>query len=322
MKRVAFLAAAGGAVALAATRASGASAESDIALDTPTGSIAGTLLLPASKSTSLPTVLLIAGSGPTDRDGNNPLLPGKNDALKLLAEALGARGVVSVRYDKRGIAASKAAGRLERDLRFDAYVEDAVGWIRLLRAKRPSSHVVVAGHSEGALIGTVAARRAPVDALVTLEGAGLPAAAVLRKQLRGKLPPDIFARADQILADLEASRTVSTVPDSLQPLFHESVQPYLISWFKYDPAAELAAVRAPITIVQGSADVQVSNADADVLSKAAPSARRVNVDGMNHVLKHAPDTSSQEAILRGYTDPSLPVEPAVVDAIAAAATKD
>lgn len=319
MKREKFLAAVGGAVALASARPAVAAAESDIVLETPTGSIAGTLTLPASRANQASVVLLIAGSGPTDRDGNNPLLAGKNDALKLIAVALADKGVASVRFDKRGIAASAKAGPAERDLRFDTYVEDAAGWIRLLRADRRFARVVVAGHSEGALIGTVAARHVHVDALVTLEGAGSPAGETVRRQLRGKLPPDDLARADQILTDLEAGRTVSAIPDALQPLFRESVQPYLISWFKYDPAAELAGVRAPVTIVQGSADVQVSNADADLLSNAVPSARRVNVDGMNHVLKRAPDTSSQEAILRGYTDPSLPVEPAVIDALARAA---
>ena len=94
-----------------------------IILNTSTGDLHGTELLPDGAGPH-PVVLIIAGSGPTDREGNNPLIPGRNDSLKMLGEGLVAKGIASVRYDKRGIAASAKAGSREDDLRFEHYVDD------------------------------------------------------------------------------------------------------------------------------------------------------------------------------------------------------
>ncbi|HUY11559.1 MAG TPA: alpha/beta hydrolase [Candidatus Dormibacteraeota bacterium] len=314
MTRMHFLAATGGTVAASLLPHSGGASESEIALDTATGQIAGTLFLPAG-GVPIPVVLIIAGSGPTDRNGNSPMLPGKNNAYKLLAAALAERGIASVRYDKRGIGASVKVP--EEDLRFDTYVDDAAAWIRKLHHDARFARVIVAGHSEGALVGTIAVQRAPAYALASLEGAGRPAATILREQLKPKLPPLLYEQAEAALLSLQAGHTVASPPPELQALFRPSVQPYLISWFAYNPAVEIAKVDIPICIVQGTADVQVSEVDAEALARAAPRATLVIVKGMNHVLKYAPNVSSQEAILRGYEDPSLPVDLQAVGAVAA-----
>lgn len=315
MKRTSFLAAGAGAAAVA-TVPGIAFASADLTLTTPTGKLAGTLELPSATG-PVPVVLIIAGSGPTDRDGNSPL--GRSDAYKLLALGLARRGVASLRYDKRAIGASAAAGADERVLRFEAYVEDAAAWLRELRVQRRFARFAIAGHSEGSLIGMLAAAREPVDGYASLEGAGRAAPVLLREQLHRNLPSELAAQSDHIVAELIAGRTVAEVSPALMGLFRPSVQPYLISSFRYDPAREIARVRAPVAIVQGTADVQVTRTDADALHAAAPAARFVVVEGMNHVLKHAPDTSSPSAILAGYTDPSLPVADAVIDTVAALA---
>src|SRR5262249_19557543 len=144
-------------------------AEQPIALTTSTGAISGTLVMPAATG-KVPVVLIIAGSGPTDRNGNSPALPGRNNSYKMLAEALAADGVASVRYDKRGIAESKAAAAREADLRFEMYVDDAAAWVNQLRADPRFSRVIVAGHSEGSLIGMLAAANAKADAFVSIAG--------------------------------------------------------------------------------------------------------------------------------------------------------
>ncbi|HEV2261741.1 MAG TPA: alpha/beta fold hydrolase [Candidatus Rubrimentiphilum sp.] len=316
MKRNHFLVLSSGAVAAATIPIKAWAAESDIALHTATGTISGTLSLP-NAAKGVPIVLIIAGSGPTDRDGNNPLIPGKNDAYKLLAAGLAGRGIASVRYDKRGIGASAKAMTSESSLRFTTYVDDAKGWIDLLRRDPRFSKVVVAGHSEGALIGTIAAQRPGVAGFASLEGAGRPAAAILRAQLKPQFPPALYAEADAAITQLQNGKLYTAgLPDSLNALFRPSVQPYLISWFKYDPAVEIGKVRAPVIIVQGTADLQVTMVDAQALQSGNPRAKLVVVEGMNHVLKHAPNTSTQAAILAGYSDPALPVDPKVTDAVA------
>jgi uncharacterized protein len=317
VNRRGFVRATLGAFAVPALGAAQSGSESDISLQTSAGTLFGTLRLPP--AIPAPVVLIVPGSGPTDRNGNNPLVPGKNDAYALLASALAGGGIASVRYDKRGIGASWIAGGSEKNLRFDDYVSDAEGWIRLLAADHRFSAVTVAGHSEGSLIGMLSVQSETARALVSLEGAGRPAPAVLREQLKRNLTPKLYAKADAVIHTLEQGKLSPNPPPELDLLFRESVQPYLISWFKYDPAQEIAKVRIPVTIVQGTADVQVSMDDERTLARANPAARVVIVEGMNHVLKHEPDTWSQQSIIEGYEDPSLPVDPHVVEAVASAA---
>jgi alpha-beta hydrolase superfamily lysophospholipase len=283
----------------------------DVILDTPTGKIAGTLTLPANARPRA-AVLIIAGSGPTDRDGNNPVA-GKNDSLKMLAEGLAAAGYAALRYDKRGIAASAAAGLKEADLRFDTYVDDAVRWADWLRKDRHFSSVIILGHSEGALIAAIATPRSKADALVSLAGAGRPAATLLREQLNGKLPPALAAQSEQILASLVEGKAAADVPPALDALYRPSVQPYLISWLKYDPAKEIAKVTAPTLIIQGTTDQQISLADVQLLAAGNPRARVERIDGMNHVLKSVAGTPAEQA--RSYGDPTLPLNPSLLPAI-------
>ncbi|MBV8722354.1 MAG: alpha/beta fold hydrolase [Candidatus Eremiobacteraeota bacterium] len=315
MKRTTFLAAAAGAVSAGFAVRPVRASEADIALSTPTGTIMGTLVIPSKMLP--PVVLIVAGSGPTDRNGNNSLGIGAN-AYGLLAEALAQRGVGSLRYDKRGIGKSAMSGLSESDVRFETLADDAAEWIRWLRADGRMSKIVVAGHSEGSLLGMLALQRAKGDAFVSLEGAGRPAPVVLREQI-ARNAPQYSAESDAVIAQLAAGHTVSDPPPELDALFRTSVQPYLISWFKYDPAVEFAKLRVPSTIVQGTADVQITMDDARALQRTNTSAKLVVVDGMNHVLKYAPDTSTPAAIAKGYEDPALPVDPHAIDAVYEAA---
>lgn len=312
MMRRALLCALGGTLAAVVFPRAARASSFDIRLQTATGVIYGTL--DAASETPAPVVLIIPGSGPTDRNGNSGQL--RSDTYERLASALAADSVASVRYDKRGVGESAGAMTAERDLRFETYIDDAAAWLRQLRGDRRFSRIVVAGHSEGSLIGMIAVQRAPADAFVSLEGAGRPGPAILREQLEPRLAPGLYAQADAIIAQLQEGHTVADVPPELAPLFRPSVQPYLISWFRYDPAVEITKVRLPVTIVQGTADVQVGMADAEALYHANRSARFVVIGGMNHALRYASDTSSQGAILRGYEDPLLPVDPRVVEAVA------
>ena len=158
-------------------------------LETPTGKIAGTLLMPKA-SGAVPLAVIIAGSGPTDRNGNSPLIPGANNSLKLLSEGLAAHGIASLRYDKRGIGASAAASLSEANLRFDNSAEDAAGWVDRLRQDPRFSTITIVGHSEGSLIGMLAAGKAKIDGFVSLCGSGEPIGATLRAQLKRGLPKD------------------------------------------------------------------------------------------------------------------------------------
>jgi alpha-beta hydrolase superfamily lysophospholipase len=318
VNRSTFLAASGSAMLAGALPGLALAADSDVTLATPTGTLYGTLSLPTGRG-PFPVALIIAGSGPTDRNGNNPLIPGKSDTYRLLAEALASRGIASLRYDKRGIAKSAAAAPPESDLRFEMYVNDAAAWQRQLRDDKRFSKIIIAGHSEGSLIGMLSAQHAPADAFVSLEGAGRRGSTVLLEQLKKQLYPSVFAQVQSVVNALQSGHTVtlpSSWPAPLKGLFSPTIQPYLISWFKYDPAVEIAKLRIPVTIVQGSADVQVTMQDAQALKAAAPKAKFVVVPGMNHALRYYPNTTSMQMVLNGYEDPTLPIEPSVVQALA------
>lgn len=294
------------AVAVAALAAIAVPAE-EIALPTPAGLLHGTLLSPPS-AVAVPVALIIAGSGPTDRDGNSPF--GSTDSYRLLAQALESNGIASLRFDKRGVGASADAILSERDLRFETYVNDAVGWGELLLRDSRFTSLTLIGHSEGALIATLAAQRLPARSIVSIAGVGRPAGDVILEQLERQLSGSLLQRSREIVAALNAGSTVSNVPAELQSLFRPSVQPYLISWFRYDPALEIARLTVPALIVQGTSDIQVSTTDALLLARAAQNDSLVVIEGMNHVLKLVGEDS--DAQTRSYTDPSLPIDESLV----------
>ncbi len=278
----------------------------------------GTLLLPdGGDAATVPGVVIVAGSGATDRDGNSRLGQNalKNDSLKMLANGLAARGIASLRFDKRAIGASRVAGLDEATLRFGTYVADAVKWTALFAAEPRIARVVLIGHSEGALIATMAAQITEVAGVVTIAGAGEPAAAVLRRQFHsGSLPAGLVGPAEATLDSLVAGKLVAEPPAQLLALFRPSVQPYLMSWLPLDPATELAKLTVPVLVVQGTTDVQIGEGDAKLLAAARPGIRLALIPGMNHVLKTAP--ADRAANVATYHDPSLPLAPGLVDAVA------
>jgi len=282
--------------------------ESEARLVTPTGTIYGTLLMPAGCA-PFPVALIIAGSGPTDRNGNSPPTLA-TDAYRELANALSEHHVASLRYDKRGIGESVAAAPREVDLRFENYSDDAASWVTRLKGDKRFGAVVVIGHSEGSLLGMLAIEKEPAQAFVSLAGVGRPASAVLREQLSKQLTGALLAQSNQIIDQLEAGQEVMDVPTELASLFRPSVQPYLISWFKYDASKEIAKLTLPTLIAQGTTDIQVDVADAQLLAAARPDATLLLVDGMCHVLKMATlDAISQNA---AYTNRTLPIAKALV----------
>ncbi|MEZ1316326.1 alpha/beta fold hydrolase [Pseudomonas fluorescens] len=274
-----------------------------ISLDTGTGELFGSLLLPKSEQ-PVPVVLIISGSGPTDRDGNNPD-GGRNDSLKRLAWMLAKHNIASVRYDKRGVAASLAATPDERNLSVEAYVADAQAWGRKLKDDPRFGPLILLGHSEGALIASLAAPHVDAAAVISISGTARPVDQVLREQLARSLPPPLMLRSNQLIDSLKAGKTDDNVPTPLQVIFRPSVQPYLISLFRQDPAAAFAQLKMSALIVQGSHDIQVGVDDARQLKAAKPDAELALIDGMNHVLRIVPNDVKRQ--LASYKDPQLPL---------------
>ncbi|NQD38372.1 alpha/beta fold hydrolase [Permianibacter sp. IMCC34836] len=258
-----------------------------------------------------PVALIIAGSGPTDRDGNSRMMPGRNDSLKMLAQQLAAQGIATLRYDKRMIGESTWAQPDESQLRLDTYVNDADAWLAEL-ARRGFAKPFLIGHSEGALLATLAAQRRTVAGVVLLAGAGRPADQILIEQLQQQAP-QLVPESRRILNELKAGRLVADVPAELQALFRPSVQPYMQSWLRRDPALELARLTLPVLTISGDADLQVGAIDAAALAGVAGVQSR-RIANMNHVLKQiaAADLAGQQA---SYSNPTVPLAPELVPSI-------
>jgi len=289
---------------------------SEIQIGEGAGSLFGTLVTGSGKAAN--PVLILAGSGPTDRNGNNPLGI-TAQSYRLLAEALAVQGVSSLRVDKRGVAASAAAASSEANLRIATYAEDARAWASKLRQETAARCVWLLGHSEGTLHALLAAsHNEEVCGLVLVSPVGRRMGDILREQLRANpANAPILDEALRIIAKLEAGQTVSAqgMHPALLPLFRPSVQPFLVSMMSIDPAQLVRDYSGPVLVVQGTTDIQTSLADAQRLGEARPGVRVEIVDGMNHVLKTAP--AGRAANAATYANPDLPLAPGLVERIVA-----
>lgn len=285
-------------------------------LSTPTGDIYGTLLMPASEN-PVPVVLIIAGSGPTDRNGNQPSM--NNNSLKMLAEGLRAEGIASLCFDKRGIAESKTALRSESEITFEIYIEDARLWIDQLAKDKRFSQIVVAGHSEGSLIGMIAAENNPkVTKYVSIAGTGVPLDQTLKEQLSKQLanqPANVKEATFSMIDKLKKGEKIESVEPRYYALFRPSIQPYLISVFKYDPCKEISKLTIPVLVLQGTTDIQISTSNADLLSGSNKNSKKIFLENVNHVLKDCTgkDIQSQMPL---YTNPETPINKQLVKEIA------
>ena len=282
--------------------------EETIVLETSTGNIEGTLLLPSKRN--IPLVLIIAGSGPTDRDGNSGSL--KNNSLKMLAQGLYNNNIASFRFDKRGIAKSAKAMISEEDLRPEHYIRDVQQWYLLLKNDSRFSSVIILGHSEGSLIGMIASQDVFPEKFISLAGPGVSMQATLKRQLADQ-PPYVLSMSLPIIEELEKGKTVDSVPPLINSLFRPSVQPYLISSFKYDPAVEISKVKCPVLIIQGTTDIQIQVEDAKKLAGSNSNSELVIIEGMNHILKEA--DANRFLNLRTYGDPNLELKQGLIKSI-------
>ncbi len=282
--------------------------EETITLQTPTGNIEGTLLLP---SVEKPTIaLIIAGSGPTDRDGNSGGL--KMNYLKMLAEGLYENNIASIRYDKRGIGASVIPGLKEDDLTFSDFISDAELWMDKIMDDSRFGDIVVIGHSEGSLIGMIASQNKQPNKFISIAGPGITMLATIRRQLKDQ-PPYILSMSEPILEKLEKGQTVDSVPPLLNSLFRQSVQNYLISVSKYDPLVEISKLKCPVMIVQGTTDIQIEVLDAEKLAESNKNSKLLIIEGMNHILKEAPENRLLN--IQTYGNPDLKIKEGLVDSI-------
>ncbi len=282
--------------------------EKEIAITSAAGSkLYGTLL---SKNNQEPLAIIFAGSGPTDRDGNSSMGIATNE-YQMLAYSLDSQHIASFRFDKRGVGKSIPAGFSESELVFDDYVKDAEKIFDYLHDTLGFKNIYFVGHSEGSLIAMLAAEKKNVSGYISIAGAGRPIDEILEEQLqKAPWPDSVKQQIVPIFNQLKKGNKVNNIPDELQMLFRKSIQPYMISWLKYDPAAEIKKLTCPILIVQGTCDIQVKVKDAENLHEANKKSILKIIPGMSHTLKNAgTDCEDQQ---KTYTDGSMPLDETLV----------
>lgn len=272
------------------------------------GAIDSVLTVPA-QAMHPPVALLIAGSGPTDRDGNGPQV--KPATLKKLSDTLLARGIATLRYDKRGANGWKPQfGRIE-DFRFKDFVDDALALIAHLRESGKFSRIILIGHSEGGLVAILTMRRTPVDRLVLLAPAARRQGDLLKEQLARHVPPEVLKPIASGIDTIMAGRIVDPLPPGLN--IPPALQPSFASAFTEDPISPLKQVTQPILIAAGGRDRQVPRQDFDALAAAAPKAETLWLPEMNHVLN---DVRNEADDLAAYNQPERALNAKLIDVIA------
>lgn len=269
--------------------------------------VKGTLVTPATEK--VPLVIMLQGSGPTDRDGNQSFF--KNDAMKKLALALAEKGIASYRYDKR-IMQSQQLGIKEADMRFEDFITDAENVLEHFEEDEKFSKLIVLGHSQGSLVGMVAARDR-ADAFISIAGVAQPIDSILIEQIANQLP-GLKENVRQAFKEMRDKGSTSSYNPVLESIFRPSVQPFILSWMKYDPLEEISKLEIPVLIINGSNDLQVDETEAEALRTAKPEAELVILQDMNHILRKIESDNLENS--KSYGEAYRPLHPQLVDVLA------
>lgn len=263
--------------------------------------VEGTLLTPKDQNIA-PLVILIAGSGPTDRNGNQSFM--KNDMLKKIAESMSNNGIASFRYDKR-IVKQIRNKTIDKDISFDDFVTDAKSVISYFKPNYKT--IVVAGHSQGSLVGLLALEEG-VSGFISLAGAGKPIDEILIEQI-SKTAPMFLEDSKRVLTLLKAGKTTTDFPMALSSIFNLDVQGFMSNWMQYNPTEEMKKHNIPTLIINGDKDLQVSVDEANLLYKAAQNGVLLIVEKMNHIMVKI--EGEQLENMKSYNDTSLEISPEV-----------
>ncbi len=268
----------------------------------------GTLTLPSStKAESL--VIFIQGSGPTDRDGNQSMM--KNDGIKKMARDLAEKGIASYRFDKR-IFKMQELELNEKDLRFDDFVEDVKDILNYFEGKDEFDNLILAGHSEGSLIGILASKE-KADGFISLAGAGEPIDNIVVEQV-AKMAPQLGENARTAFDEMKEKGKTKNYSPMLESLFRENVQPYMLSWMKYDPSEEIKKLDIPVLIINGTADIQIRTNQAEMLHNASENSELVLIEKMNHIFRKI-ESEDRLVNTKSYNEPNLPLHPELIPVI-------
>jgi len=270
--------------------------------------IDGTLIIPNVDNGPTPLAIIIAGSGPTDRDGNQNLM--QNNSLKKLAVALAEKNIASFRYDKRVVKQLKSRN-IDPNTTFDNFVTDANAVLTHFQNKKDFSKVYIIGHSQGSLVGMLAATN-NADGFISIAGAGQSIDNVIISQIAA-MDSTLLEGTKKAFESLRAGETTSDYPMALGSIFRADVQPFIMNWMKYNPTLEISKLNIPILIVNGTKDLQVSEDEASLLKNASKNAELKIIENMNHVLFIIDGNELENS--KSYNEPSREISKELIETI-------
>lgn len=269
--------------------------------------VEGTLLAP--RQETVPLAIIINGSGPIDRNGNEMMT--KNNSAKKLAKALAKKGIATFRYDKRTLKAQQL-NIDEKDMRFDDFIDDAKAVIKRFSELPNYSSLYIIGHSQGSLVGMIAAQE-KADGFISIAGAGQTIDSLIVEQI-GRQMPGLEESARTAFNELRANGKVKDYNQGLASLFKKSIQPFMFSWMKYDPQQEIKKLEMPVLIINGDNDLQVNTNEAEKLKAAKPDAELIIIENMNHIYRII-DKNDDIANQKSYNEPQRPISNEMVEQI-------
>lgn len=270
--------------------------------------IEGTLLLPET-SEKKPLVIIIAGSGPTDRNGNQNMM--KNNSLKFLAEELYNKGIATYRYDKRILKIMKSGTIDEKKIKFDDFIDDAIAVTDYFQSDTRFEKIFILGHSQGSLVGMIAAKD-KADGFISIAGAGQEIDDVIVDQL-SKQAPGLVENARKSFDDLRVNGVAQNYSPGLASIFRPQIQPFIYNWMQYNPQEELDKLSIPVLIINGDKDLQVQVSEAEKLQAVKPDAMYKVIPKMNHVLKEIEGNDLENS--KSYNQYNLPVSKELITTI-------
>ncbi len=269
--------------------------------------IDGTLLTP--NDNEKPNLaIIVAGSGPTDRNGNQNFL--KSNSLKKLAESLANKDIATFRYDKRIVKQIKQ-GNVDKNIMFDDFVNDASDVISYFKDKEIYSKIYIIGHSQGSLVGMLAAKE-QADGFISIAGAGQNIGDVIVDQVTN-MAPQLGEKAQSVVDKLKQGETTTDYPAALASVFNSEIQAFMMNWMKYNPAEIIKELEIPILIVNGTTDLQVSEHEAQLLKEANEKAELEIIENMNHVLFEIEGDDLENS--KSYNESFRPISSQLIEAI-------
>jgi len=269
--------------------------------------IDGTLLLP--HDIDKPDLaIIIAGSGPTNRNGNQNFL--KNNSLKKLATGLTENGIATFRYDKR-IVKQILRNNVDKDIKFDDFVSDASDIINYFKDKESYGKIYIIGHSQGSLVGMLAAKD-KANGFISLAGAGNNIGDVLVEQVT-KMAPKLGEEAQRVISLLKNGENTTDYPPALGSLFGPEIQDFMMNWMSYNPTEIIKELTMPILIINGTKDLQVSVKEAELLKEANEESKLVIIENMNHVLFEIEGDDLENS--KSYNESFRPISPELIKSV-------